>query len=187
MQDDIQKFGSELSPNRTQIETIADKYDQLETNVSCIDTDFKDLVTELCDLKIRYESDHQIIKALRRQLDYANSKIVTLETRLTSLSLEIRDRSLVINGIPEDESTPLISQVHDILGRLFPSLHRTDIDLVYRTGARYGHSPRPVFVSFIRARDKREIFDKRDSLREDVSTKWIYVTSPGKICYRNRI
>lgn len=69
----------------------------------------------------------------------------------------------------------MISQVYDILGRLFPSLHSTDIDLVYRTGANHGNAPRPVFVSFIRARDKREIFQKRDSLREGTSTRWIYV------------
>lgn len=89
--------------------------------------------------------------------------------------MEIRDESLVINGIPEIDTTPLILQVYDILGRLFPSLHTTDIDLVYRTGANYGNAPRPVFVSFIRARDKCEIFDKRDMLREDSSTKWINI------------
>lgn len=175
MQEDFQDLRVELKTSRTQITTIADKYEQLETNVSSIDTDFKDLLNELRDMKVKYESDHLIIKDLKRQLDYANSKIVSLETRLTSLSLEIRDRSLIINGIPEDDLTPLISQVHDILGKLFPSLHRTDIDLVYRTGARFGNTPRPVFVSFIRARDKREIFERRDTLRDDVSTKWIYV------------
>lgn len=170
MQEDFQDLRVELKTSRTQITTIADKYEQLETNVSSIDTDFKDLLNELRDMKVKYESDHLIIKDLKRQLDYANSKIVSLETRLTSLSLEIRDRSLIINGIPEDDLTPLISQVHDILGKLFPSLHRTDIDLVYRTGARFGNTPRPVFVSFIRARDKREIFERRDTLRDDIST-----------------
>lgn len=175
MHDDFQDLRGDLKVTRTLIDTNIEKYDKLETNVSSIDTDFKDLASELREMKVKYETDHQTIKDLKRQLDYANSKIAKLETRLTSLSLEIRDKSLVINGIPEDDSTPLISQVHDILGRLFPSLHRSDIDLVYRTGARYGNTPRPVFISFLRARDKREIFERREGLRDDVSTKWIYV------------
>lgn len=175
IQEDFQEFRKDLKSNTSRIDTVEDKYGQLETNVSALDTGCKDLISEFQDLKTKYEADHQLIKDLKRQLDYAKSKINSLETRLSSLSLEIRDRSLVINGIPEDESTPLISQVHDLLGKLFLNLHRSDIDLVYRTGGRFGNAPRPVHVSFLRACDKREIFDRRDILREEECTKWIYV------------
>lgn len=101
MQDDFQEFREELKSNRVRTEAVADKYAQLMTNVSTIDTDCKDLASELRDLKLKFETDHQVIKDLKRQLDYANSKISSLETRLTSLSLELRDKSLVINGIPK--------------------------------------------------------------------------------------
>lgn len=50
------------------------------------------------------------------------------------------------------------------------------MDLVYRTGGKQSfNQPTPVFVSFVRAADRRLVFASRDSLREDDSTKNIYV------------
>lgn len=128
------------------------------------------------ELKSNQEIDHQFIKELKRQLDYAKSKINTLEARLTSLCLDFKDKALVLNVLPEDDSSSLLSKVHDLLSRLFPRLHQSDIDLVYRSGYYQATGPpRPVCVTFIRASDKRAIFDKRDSLREDPSVKSICV------------
>lgn len=47
MQDDFKEFREELKANRARTEAVADKYVQLETNVSSIDTDCKDLASEL--------------------------------------------------------------------------------------------------------------------------------------------
>lgn len=58
---------------------------------------------------------------------------------------------------------------------LFPSLLQSDLDLVYHTGGNQSfNQPRPVFVSFVRAADRRLIFANTDTLRDDDSTKNLY-------------
>lgn len=127
----------------------------------------------------------RFIADLKRQLDYANSKIKSLQARITSLSLDSKEKSLIINGLPESDSAPLMVQVFDLLRPLFPGLLQSDLDLIYRTGGRFSsNQPRPVFVSFVKAADKRLIFSNRDVLRDEESTRNIYVNEdvPQELC-----
>lgn len=166
---------SKLNQNQTNINNISTRCGQLESDAQYADSDLKELRDDFQDLKKRSDLDHAMITELKRQLDFANSKIKSLEARITSLSLDCKDKSMLINGLPELSSNSLNQQVFDLLRPLFPGLLHSDLDLVYRTGKQFPNQPRSVFVSFIRAADRRLIFANRDTLRDDDTTRNIYV------------
>lgn len=120
---------------------------QPETGVTSLDKDCQSSKEEIKKLRALYEADHAAIKDLKRELEFAKSKIATLESKIITLCLDMKDKSLFINGLPEREDITLLGSVHDLLVKIFPRLHQTDIDLVYWTGVqRNQNQPRPVYV-----------------------------------------
>lgn len=119
---------SKLNQNQTNIINIATRCGQLESDAQYADSDLKELCDDLKELKKRSDLDHAMITELKSQLDFANSKIKSLEARITSLSLDCKDKSMLINGMPESLSTSLHPQVFDLLRPLFPGLLHSDLD-----------------------------------------------------------
>lgn len=141
-----------------------------------IDQTVLELKRELQAMKVLQETDHCSIRELKRQNDFANSKIAALQDRIIMLSLDAKDTSIKINGVSESNDIPLTRAVYEICSLLLPLLHQTDIYLIYRIGNTPNPAqPRSTFVSFTRSADRCAIFENRDKLRENESTKFVLV------------
>lgn len=66
---------SKLNQNQTNIAAVVSRCTELETSAQYFDRDIKQLREDFQELKKRSDQDHALISELRRQLDYANSKI----------------------------------------------------------------------------------------------------------------
>ena len=132
-----------------QLKTVQGEVTGIQQNLSSNETKITTLETKIDQLLSKNrELEHKL-----QQFEEGKTSVNTLNTQ-ESLGDQIRrqakKKQLTIEGIAEDQITPLEALVRQVFFDTGVKVHEHDIDQIYRIGTRSKNKPRAVIVSLVK-------------------------------------
>lgn len=155
------------------------------TQVEVIDAvDFNS--EDILDLREGVRDNQQAItnnskqnREIMKMLHKVNERLDMIERRQLELGIEVKAKSVVINGLEETQDEIPIQKAYDFLKCIDTSLKLEDIDIAYRIGLpntrNIDNVPRSLIVVFYGLSKKRGIMSAKNSLRNDQKLQKVFV------------
>lgn len=121
----------------------------------------------------RYKEENQDIRSILYKII---ERLDVLERKHLDLSLEVKAKSVVINGLSETQKEDTLLRVFGFLHDIDKDLVKEDIDICYRVGAaELGAPPRSIIVTFMSLAKKRRLMTIKNSLKDHKDYSKVYV------------
>lgn len=141
--------------------------------------DILDLREEVRDNQVAIKNNSKETKELLKMIHKVNERLDKLERKQLELGIEVKARSIVINGLDETSDEIPVQRAYDFLKCIDTSLKIEDIDIAYRIGSldtrNVEKTPRSLIVIFYGLSRKRGIMDKKNSLKYDQNLRNVFV------------
>lgn len=141
--------------------------------------DILDLREEVRDNQLAISCNSKKNKEILTMLHKVNERLDKLERKQLELSIEIKAKSIIINGLDEAADENPVQKAFSFLKCIDDSLKLEDIDIAYRIRSldtrNVDKTSRSLIVTFYGLSKKRCIMDKKNNLRNNQDYQQVFV------------
>lgn len=141
--------------------------------------DILDLREEVRDNQIAIRDNAKKNKEILKMLHRVNERLDKLERRQLEMGIEIKAKSVVVNGLDELPNEIPVQRAFDFLKCIDVTLKIEEIDIAYRIGSQdtrsVDKSPRSLIVIFYGLSKKRSIMDLKNKLKNNQDYQKVFV------------
>lgn len=138
------------------------------TQATNFQADFLEEVNEKCvDQQLQYTKMERKMEVMAQAITGNESSTKTARQEIRQVAQDVKDRNLVLNGLPESNDEVAMSVCLKFLKNIDPTLKQEDIESAYRIGKKEGKkgSNRILLVKFKIGERKQEVMRKKAALK----------------------